>query len=77
MERNFGRQLFLKQVETLQSTTIIARDIYQEIIVVESLELDFDICGLHYFIDFTVLLATDKFTMLIREFNLEADFVME
>ena len=45
--------------------------------LVERLELDLDIRRLHNLVDLAVLLATDEFTVLIRELNLETDLVME
>ena len=45
--------------------------------VIKSVELYLDIRILHDFVDFAILLATDEVTMLVRQFNLEPNFVME
>ena len=44
--------------------------------IVQRLELDLDVAGLHDFIDLSVLLSTDKLAMFIRKLNLEADLVL-
>lgn len=45
--------------------------------IVESLEFDLDIGGLHNLVDLSIFLTADEFTVLIRQFNLETNFVME
>ena len=45
--------------------------------VIKRLELDLDICRLHNFVNLSVLLSTDEFSMFICEFNLEANLVMK
>lgn len=45
--------------------------------LVERLELDFHIRGLHDLIDLAVLLAADKLAMLVGQLNLEANLVVE
>ena len=45
--------------------------------VVESLKLDLDISTLHNFVDFPVLFAANKFTVVIRKFDLKADLMMK
>lgn len=45
--------------------------------VVKSLELDFDICSLHDLINFSVLLPTYELSVLIGQFYLESNFVVE
>jgi len=46
-------------------------------VVVERLKLDFDIGRLHDFVDLAVLLSADEVAVFVRQFNLEADLVME
>lgn len=45
--------------------------------VIESLKLDFDVCGLHDLVNFTVLLSTNELAVFVGQFNLEADLVVE
>ena len=45
--------------------------------IVESLELDFDICSLHNLVNFSVLLPTYELSVLIGKFYLESNLVME
>lgn len=73
MERDFRRKFFLKEGETLKDGTVTARNLNVEIVIVQRLEFDLDVAGLHDFVDLSVLLSTDKLAVLIRELNLEAD----
>jgi hypothetical protein len=45
--------------------------------VVEGLELDFNIRSLHDFVYFAILLATDEFTVFVCKLNLESDLMVE
>jgi hypothetical protein len=46
-------------------------------VVIESLELNFDIRSLHDLVDFSVLLPTYELPVLIGQLYLESDLVME
>lgn len=76
MERDFRRKLFLKESKTLENGTVTAGNLDVEIVVVQSLELDLDIAGLHDFVDLPVLLSTNKLAVFVRKLDLEADFVL-
>ena len=57
----------------MKDGTVTARNLNVEIVIVQRLEFDLDVAGLHDFVDLSVLLSTDKLAVLIRELNLEAD----
>ena len=61
----------------MENGCIGASDVDEEVVLVERLELDFHIRGLHDLIDLAVLLAADKLAMLVGQLNLEANLVME
>jgi hypothetical protein len=46
-------------------------------VVVECLKLYLDVRGLHDLVDFPILLAADEVPVFIRQFDLEANLVME
>ena len=76
MKRDFGRKFFLKESETLENGAIAAGNLDIEIVVVQRLEFNLDVTGLHDFVDLSVLLSTDKFTVLVRKLDLKADLVL-
>ena len=45
--------------------------------VIESFEFYLDVGCLHNFVDLAIFLSTYEFSVLIRELNLEANFMME
>ena len=45
--------------------------------VVESLELDFNVSRLHDFVDLAILFATDELAMLVGELYLDTNLVVE
>ena len=61
----------------MQNGRVVAGDVYEEVVLIERLEFDLDVSGLHDLVDFAVLLAANELPMFIGEFNLEADLVME
>jgi hypothetical protein len=77
MERDLGGQLLLEQRETLKDSEVTSGDINEEIVVIKGLELDLDAGCLHDFVDLAVLFPADEFAVLVSEFNLEADLVVE
>ena len=76
MERDFRRKFFLKEGETLENGAVASGDLNVEIVIVQRLEFDLNVAGLHDFVDLSVLLSTNKLAMLVREFDLEADLVL-
>lgn len=77
VERDFRRQLLLKQGQTLQNRHIRSSNVDQEVVVVECFELDLHIGRLHYLVDFAILLAADEFPVFVGKLDLEANFVVE
>ena len=77
MERDLGRKLLLKERETLENRPVAASNVDEEVVLVEGLELDLDVGGLHDLVDLAVPLPADEFAVLIRELNLEANLVVE
>lgn len=67
----------MQKGEPLKDGSIVAGDIDEEVVVVEGLEFDLCIGGLHDLIDFAVLLAADELSVFICELDLEADLVVE
>ena len=61
----------------MQNGRVVAGDVYEEVVLIERLEFDLDVSGLHDLVDFAVLLAANELPMFIGEFNLEANLVME
>ena len=61
----------------MKCTAVIARDVDKEVMVIESFKFYLDVGCLHDFIDFAIFLSTYEFSVLIRELNLEANFMME
>jgi len=76
VERDFRRKFFLKEGETLENGAVASGDLNVEIVIVQRLEFDLNVAGLHDFVDLSVLLSTNKLAMLVREFDLEADLVL-
>lgn len=77
MERYLSGKLFLEKREALEDRRIGASNIDEEVVVVESLEFDFDVRSLHDLVNLPILLATDELSMLVRKLDLEANLVME
>lgn len=77
MERYLSGQLLLQERETLKDRRVVTGDVNEEVMFVERLELDLDVCRLHDLVDFAVLFPAYELPVLICEFNLEADLVME
>ena len=77
MEGYFGRQFFLQEGETVEHGRVVARDINEEVVIVESLKFDLDIRRLHDFVNLAVLLPRDELPMLVGKLHLEADLVVE
>ena len=67
----------MKKGESLQDRCVIAGDVDQEVVFVESLKLNLHVSSLHDLVDLAVLLPADEFAVLIRELNLEANLVVE
>ena len=65
VEGYLGGQLFLEKRQALQDRSVIAGDVDQKVVVVESFELDLDVGHLHDFVDLPVLLATDELAVLV------------
>lgn len=76
VERDFRRKLFLKEGETLENRTVASGNLNVEIVIVQRLEFDLDVAGLHDFVDFPVLLSTDELAVLVRKLDLETDLVL-
>jgi hypothetical protein len=77
VKRYFGRKLLLEKGQTLQDRAVRAGDIYQEVMVVEGLELDFHVGSLHNLVDFAILLPADELPMFVGKFNLEPYLMVE
>jgi hypothetical protein len=76
MERDLRRKFLLKESKTLENGTVAARNLDVEIVIVQRLEFDLDVAGLHDFVDLSVLLSTDKLAVLVSKLNLEADLML-
>ena len=76
MERDLRGKFFLKEGETLENGTVASGNLNVEVVIIQRLEFDLDVAGLHDLVDLSVLLSTDKLAMLVREFDLEADLVL-
>ena len=76
MERDFRRELFLKKSETMKNGTVTTRNLDVEIVIVQRLEFDLDVAGLHDFINFSVLLPANELAVLIRKLDLETNLVL-
>ena len=77
VERDLGRQFLLKKSESLQDRCVIAGDVDQEVVFVESLKLNLHVSSLHDLVDLAVLLATNELAVLIGKLDLEANLVVE
>ena len=77
VERDLGRQFLLKKSESLQDRCVIAGDVDQEVVFVESLKLNLHVSGLHDLVNLAVLLATNELAVLIGELDLEANLMVE
>ena len=66
----------MKEGETLENGTVASGNLNVEVVIIQRLEFDLDVAGLHDLVDLSVLLSTDKLAMLGREFDLEADLVL-
>ena len=60
----------------MENRAIAAGNLNIEIVIVQRLKFYLDVAGLHDFVDLSVLLSADKFTMLVRKFDLKADLVL-
>ena len=76
MEGDLSRQLLLKKGKTLQHRCIVTSDVNEEVMLIESLELDLDVGRLHNLVDLAILLAADELAVLVSELDLEAYLVM-
>ena len=61
----------------MQCTSIIARNVHQEVVVIEGLELDFHPGHLHDFVDLAILFPRNEIAMLIGQLDLKTDLVMK
>ena len=77
VERDLGRQFLLKKGESLQDRCVIAGDVDQEVVFVESLKLNLHVSSLHDLVNLAVLLATNELAVLIGELDLEANLMVE
>ena len=76
VERDLGRQFLLEKGKSLQDRCVIAGDVDQEVVFVESLNLNLHVSSLHDLVNLAVLLATDEVTMLVGQLQLESHFMM-
>lgn len=60
----------------MENGTVASGNLNVEVVIIQRLEFDLDVAGLHDLVDLSVLLSTDKLAMLVREFDLEADLVL-
>lgn len=77
VERDLGGQFLLEHREAVERARIAARDVDEEVVVVERLELDLDVGRLHDLVELAVLLARDELAVLVGELDLGADLVVE
>jgi hypothetical protein len=68
--------LFDKCKTLLHRVVCRCHDIDVEIVLIEPVEDDLDIALSHNLVDLAVLLATDKFLVLIGELNLDTNLVL-
>ena len=61
----------------MENRGIVTSDVDEEIIIIEGLELDLDVGGLHDLVDLAVLFAANKLAVFVGKLNLEANFVVE
>ena len=66
----------MKEGEALENGAVASGNLNVEIVIIQRLEFDLDVAGLHDLVDLSVLLSTNKLAMLVREFDLEADLVL-
>ena len=66
----------MKEGKTLENRTVTTGNLNVEIVIVQSLEFDLNVAGLHDFVDLSVLLSANEFTVLVRELDLEANLVL-
>lgn len=77
VERNRCRHLLFNKSETLLHRVVCrCHDINVEVVLVETIEYDLNIALSHNLVDLAVLLATDKFFVLIGELNLDTNLVL-
>lgn len=76
MERDLSRQLLLQHRESMKGARITSREVNEEIVVVERLKLDFDVPRLDL-VQFPILLTRDKVAVIVGEFELETNLVVE
>lgn len=77
VERDFGREFFLKHRETVEGARVVSGDVDEEVVVVEGFKLDLDVGGFHDLVELAVLLARDELAVFVGELDLEADLVVE
>lgn len=77
VERDLRGKFFLEESKTLENGGVVARDVDQEVVIVERFEFDFHVRRLHDLIDLPVLLATDELAVFVCELDLEAYLVVE
>ena len=61
----------------MQNGGVVAGDVYEEVVLIERLEFDLDVSGLHDLVNLAVLLATNELAVLIGELDLEANLMVE
>jgi len=66
----------LKEGKALENGTIAAGNLNVEIVIVQRLEFDLDVAGLHDLVDLSVLLSANKLAVLVRKLDLEADLML-
>ena len=77
VERDLGRQFLLEKSKSLQDRCVIAGDVDQEVVFVESLKLNLHVSSLHDLVDLAVLLATNELAVLIGKLDLEANLMVK
>lgn len=77
VERDLSWQLLLQKRQTLEDRPVTSGDVDEEVVLIERLELDLDIGGLHDLVYLAILLAADELTVLVGKLNLEAYLVVE
>ena len=66
----------MKEGKALENGTIAAGNLNVEIVIVQRLEFDLDVAGLHDLVDLSVLLSANKLAVLVRKLDLEADLML-
>ena len=66
----------MKEGKALENGTVAAGDLNVEIVIIQRLEFNLDVTGLHDLVDLSVLLSTNKLAVFVREFYLEANLVL-